>query len=87
MARPAANIITSIQINDFLAIDILEASALWVIMYKDQPFSIRQRRWSHKGEFPKYLRTVFPHRRSAENSAKKLNQQFNTRDFTVKKII
>ena len=87
MARPAAEIINSIQVTDTLGIDILAAEALWVIMYRAQPFSIRQRYWGARGEFPKYIRTTFPHKKSAENLAKKLNEQFITDEFVVKQIL
>jgi len=87
MARPSAEIINSIQVTDQFGIDILTAEALWVILYRDKPFSIRQRYWGANGEFPKYLRTTFPHKRSAENLAAKLNEQFITDEFVVTKIL
>ena len=87
MARPQAEIINSIQVTDQLGIDILAAEALWVILYRDKPFSIRQRYWGAKGEFPKYLRTTFPHKKSADNLATKLNLQFITDEFVVTKIL
>ena len=87
MARPSAEIINSIQVTDQLGIDILTAESLWVILYRDKPFSIRQRYWGMNGEFPKYIRTVFPHKKSAENLAKKLNEQFITDEFVVSKLL
>ena len=87
MARPAAQVINSTQVTDQLGIDILTAEALWVILYRDKPFSIRQRYWGANGEFPKYIRTVFPHKKSAENLAKKLNEQFITDEFVVSKLL
>lgn len=87
MARPAADVINSTQVTDLLAIDILTTTGLWVILYRDQPFSIRQRYWGARGEFPKYIRTTFPHKSSAENLAKKLNEYFITDEFVVTKIL
>ncbi len=87
MARPAAQVITSTQVTDTLTIDILAADSLWVILYNNKPFNIRQRYWTARGEFPKYIRTVFPHRQSAENLAKRLNEQFMTAEFAVSKLI
>jgi len=80
MARPAAEIINSVQVDDQLGIDILTAQGLWVILYRNKPFSIRQRYWGARGEFPKYIRTVFPHKKSAENLASKLNEHFITKN-------
>jgi hypothetical protein len=87
MARPQAEVINSIQVNEDLGIDILAAEGLYAIVYRDKPFSIRQRYWGTRGEFPKYIRTVFPHKKSAENLAKKLNEYFITNEFVVAKIL
>jgi hypothetical protein len=87
MARPQAEIINSIQVTDQFGIDILAAKSLYAIVYRDKPFSIRHRYWGIKGEFPKYIRTVFPHKSSAENLAKKLNEHFITDEFVVAKIL
>jgi hypothetical protein len=87
MARPAAEVLNSIQVNEDLGIDILSAGGLYAILYRDKPFSIRQRYWGMNGEFPKYIRTVFPHKSSAENLAKKLNEHFITDEFVVTKIL
>jgi hypothetical protein len=56
-------------------------------LYRAKPFSIRHRYWGAHGEFPKYIRTVFPHKSSAENLAKKLNEHFITDEFVVSKIL
>ena len=87
MARPSAEIINSIQVTDQLGVDILTAKGLWAIIYRGKPFSIRQRYWGMSGEFPKYIRTVFPHKKSAENLASKLNEYFITDEFVVTKIL
>jgi hypothetical protein len=87
MARPPAEIINSRQVTDEFGIDILTTQSLWAILYRDKPFSIRYRYWGARGEFPKYIRTVFPHKKSAENLAKKLNEHFITDEFVVAKIL
>jgi hypothetical protein len=87
MARPSAEVLNSIQVDEDLGIDILSAEGLYAIVYRDRPFSIRYRYWGTNGEFPKYIRTVFPHKKSAENLAKRLNEQFITNEFVVAKIL
>jgi hypothetical protein len=87
MARPQAEIINSIQVSEEFGIDILATSSLYAILYRDLPFSIRYRYWGTRGEFPKYIRTVFPHKKSAENLAKRLNEHFITDEFVVSKIL
>lgn len=87
MVRPSAKIIIKTEVTDYLGVDILEATSLYAVLYKDQPFNIRQRYWSAQGEMTKYPKIVYPSLAAANNLAKKLNQQFFTEDFTVKKII
>jgi hypothetical protein len=87
MARPSADVKTTTQVNDTLAIDILAVQGLYVVLYQGQPFSIRQRYWGARGEFPKYVATTFPHKKSAENLADKFNEHFMTTEFTVTKIL
>jgi hypothetical protein len=87
MARPAAEVINSRQVTNDFGIDILSTATLWAIIYQEQPFSIRYRYWGMNGEFPKYIRTVFPHKSSADNLAKRLNEYFFTEDFTVVKVL
>ena len=87
MARPGATTLLSRQLDDFTGIDILTAPGVWAVLYKDQPINLKTRYWSERGELKKYLRVVYPNAKPAENLAKKLNRDFFTEDFTVKKII
>jgi hypothetical protein len=87
MSRPAAEIILSTEVDDFNGIDVLTASALYTVLYKDRPINLKTRYWNARGEFKKYLRTTYPSIKPAENLANKLNLQFNCSDFTAKKII
>ena len=87
MARPPAETIISTNVSDFDSIDIMTASGLWAVLYKDQPISFRTRRWTAQGETRKYIKTVFPSPAPAKNLAKKLNAKFITTDFSVKKIL
>jgi hypothetical protein len=87
MARPGSEIIASTQVDDYLGIDILKSLGQWVVVYKQQPINLRQRYWGVRGEKPKYLRTSYSNPAPAENLAAKLNREFYTTDFTVKKVI
>ena len=87
MTRPSANLIMKTEVTDFMGIDILEAQGLYAVLYKDQPFNIRQRYWTAQGELTKYPKIVYPSEAAARNLAKKLNKYFFTEDFTVRKII
>ena len=87
MARPGAEIILSRQFDDFNSVEVLSAQGLYAVLYKDQPFNLKTEHWTERGELKKYLKVVYPNAKPAENLAKKLNRDFFTEDFTVKKII
>jgi len=87
MARPGAEILLSRQLDDFTGIEILAAPGVWAVLYRDQPINLKTRYWSERGELNKYLRVVYPNAKPAENLAKKLNRDFFTEDFTVRKIL
>ena len=87
MARPGATILLSRQLDDFNSVEVLSAPGLYAVLYKDQPFNLKTEHWTERGELKKYLKVVYPNLAPAENLAKKLNRDFFTEDFTVKKII
>jgi hypothetical protein len=87
MARPSAEIILSRQLDDFNSVEVLSAQGLYAVLYKDQPFNLKTTHWTERGELKKYLKVVYPNAKPAENLAKKLNRDFFTDEFTVKKII
>lgn len=87
MSRPSAETILTTQVDDFLGVDILSATALYTVLYKDKPINVKSRHWNEHGEFKKYTRTTYPSPKPAVNLAKKLNKLFFTTDFTVAKIL
>jgi hypothetical protein len=87
MARPPATTLLSTELDDFTGCDILSAPGLWAVLYKQQPFNLKTRYWSERGELNKYLRVVYPNAKPAKNLAEKLNKDFFTNEFSVRKII
>jgi len=87
MARPPATILLSRQLDDFTGCDILSAPGLWAVLYRQQPINLKTRYWSERGELNKYLRVVYPNAKPAKNLAAKLNKDFFTDEFSVRKII
>jgi hypothetical protein len=87
MARPSATILVSRHLDDFNSIEVLDAQGLYAVLYKDLPFNLKTKYWSERGELKKYIRTTYPNQAPADNLAAKLNRDFFTEDFTVKKII
>jgi len=87
MARPGATTLLSRQLDDFNSVEVLDAQGLYAVLYKELPFNLKTLHWTEKGELKKYLKVVYPNAKPAENLAKKLNKDFFTTEFTVKKII
>lgn len=87
MVRPAAEILQSKQINDYLSIDILNAHGLYAVVYKSKPINLKQKYWNAHGLLTKYPKTVFSNQAPANNLAAKLNKEFFTEDFSVIKIL
>lgn len=87
MARPPATILLSIQQDDFNSVEVLAAPGLYAVLYKDLPFNLKTNHWTEKGELKKYLKVVYPNQAPADNLAKKLNRDFYTDEFSVRKII
>lgn len=87
MARPGATILLSRHLDDFNSTEVLDAQGLYAVLYKDKPINLKTESWTERGQLKKYVRTTYPNKKPAENLAKKLNRDFFTEDFTVKKII
>jgi hypothetical protein len=87
MSRPSATILLSKNIDDYTGIEILNATSLYTVLYKDRPINVKNKYWNARGEFNKYTRTTYPNAAPADNLAEKLNELFFTTDFTVKKIL
>jgi|SRR5210317_1751672 len=88
MSRPKPNILLehTNKVN-YRVEQILDAEAVWMVVYKNKPFNLRSGHslLSHPG--PKYKKTSFTNPGHAYNLAKKLNSLFETNDFSVKKIV
>ena len=87
MSRPQAKILLRKEYPDQASTEILAAESLYAVVYKDQPINIKQRYYTMSGLAHKYLKSVFPSPAPAKNLATKLNTEFNTTDFTVKKVL
>jgi len=85
MARPSAETITSKEL-DYYTLDIMASEGYWLIAYKGLPVSLRQRFFTETGIKMKYPRTGFNNRAHCENLARRLNKEFNTKDFACIEI-
>lgn len=86
MARPKPEILNTTVVSDFLSVDILAAEHLYTVLYNNSAINIRQKYWTAQGEIVKYLKPTYANLAGAQNLATKLNKDFFTDKFTVKKI-
>jgi hypothetical protein len=87
MARPSAELIDRINVDDFLTIEILTAPGLWAVLHKGRAVNLKRLRLTVQGDDFKYMRTTYASAAPANNLAKKLNEYFMCDDFTVVKVL
>lgn len=85
MSRPSAKIVLSHTDRRWTVNEVLEAPTLYAVLYNGSTVTIR--RSSALTDAPaRYLRTVYPKRREAEQRCKRLNTLFSTTGFTVSEL-
>ena len=84
MSRPKPRVLLEhLDPNTNQLDQILEADAIWAVVYKDEPFNLKS---SSKQIGNKYKKVSFSNPGHAHNLAKKLNTTFNCSDFAVLKL-
>ena len=87
MSRPKPRVVAElIHKQTYRSDQILEAEAIWAVFYKGKPFNLKSHHDFMSNSDSKYKKTSFPNPGHAINLAKKLNNQFNTSDFSVFKL-
>lgn len=87
MSRPKPNIIIEhINKKTYKSEQVLEAEAIWAVFYKGKPFNLKSQNSLSSYSGSKYKKVSFSNPGHAKNLAKKLNIQFNTKDFEVVKL-
>ena len=84
MSRPKPTILLERVGDDMSAYQVCEADAIYAVCYKGRPIKIKTYaniEIDYPG--PKYAKTSFPTSGHAFNLAERLNQKFDTSDFTV----
>lgn len=81
--RPAPTIILEHRNEDYDAIQVLEAQKVYAILYKGNPIGLRCRNTLIDYPGPKYQKTTFTTPAHGFNRVDKLNQTFNTTDFSL----
>jgi hypothetical protein len=84
MSRPKPKIILEHTNRENYKVEqILESEAIWAVFYQDKPFNLKSGSAVSSYPGPKYKKVSFSNPGHARNLAKKLNNLFNTKDFSV----
>jgi len=84
MSRPKPTVILEyINNKTYKSEQVLEAEAIWAVFYQGKPFNLKSSNAITNYPGPKYKKVSFSNPGHAHNLAKKLNEMFNCKDFTV----
>ena len=87
MSRPKPTIILEHTNRETYKVEqILESDAIWAVFFKDKPFNLKSGSAVSSYPGPKYKKVSFSNPGHAHNLAKKLNDLFNSTEFTVVKL-
>jgi hypothetical protein len=84
MARNKPTVILeTVNKKTYLVEQILEADSVWAVYHKGKPINLKTFNMLVATRSPKYKKVAHSSKGHAINLAKKLNEKFNTKDFTV----
>ena len=83
MARPKPRVLLDELEPSGMMFEVCEADAVYSVYYKGKPIKIRRRDMTKRYPNSKYNKVSFPEPGHAFNLAERLNEKFNTADFTV----
>lgn len=84
MSRPKPTVILEhIDKKTYKSEQVLAAEAIWAVFYKNEPFNLKSSNVLTNYPGPKYKKVSFSNPGHAHNLAKKLNNLFNSDDFSV----
>ena len=87
MARPKPNIILESVDKSYNSEQILEAGAIFAVYHENKPINLRTLNTLVNYPGPKYKKVSFSNSGHAFNLADRLNDKFNTDQFTVVKLL
>ena len=82
MSRPKPTIICSHSDNN-LIVEVCEADAVYAVLFQGQPIKVRKQNPEKLFQGIKYSKTSFPEPGHAMRLARKLNDTYNSTEFTV----
>jgi hypothetical protein len=87
MSRPKPTILLEhVDKASYKCEQVLQAEAIWAVFYNDKPFNLKTSNAITNYPGPKYKKVSFSNPGHAHNLAEKLNETFNTKDFSVVKL-
>jgi len=87
MSRPKPKVLLEhVNKKTYKTEQILDAEAIWAVFYQGKPFNLKSSNMITNYPGPKYKKVSFSNPGHAHNLAKKLNQMFQSKDFTVVKL-
>jgi|TARA_B100002019_G_C20698984_1_gene324750 hypothetical protein len=87
MSRPKPTIILEHTNRESFKVEqILESEAIWAVFYQGKPFNLKSGSMVSSYPGPKYKKVSFSNPGHARNLAKKLNNLFDTNDFSVYRL-
>ena len=87
MSRPKPDIILeNVNKKTYRSVQVLKAEAIWAVFYQEKPFNLKSSNVLTNYPGPKYKKVSFSNPGHAHNLAKKLNDLFNSTDFTVVRL-
>ena len=87
MSRPKPTVLLeTVDKKTYKGEQVLKADAIWAVFYQGEPFNLKSYNVLTNYPGPKYKKTSFSNPGHAINLSKKLNDTFNTEDFSVVKL-
>ena len=87
MSRPKPTVILeNINNKTYKSEQVLEADAIWAVLYQEKPFNLKSANALTNYPGPKYKKVSFSNPGHAHNLAKKLNEMFKSEEFSVFKL-
>lgn len=84
MSKPKPRVLLESIDDNMRALQVCEADAIYAVCYKGRPIKVKtQANIELPYPGPKYAKTAFPTSGHAFNLADRLNQKFETADFSV----
>jgi hypothetical protein len=88
MSRPKPTVLLEhIDKKTYKSDQILAAEAIWAVFYQSKPFNLKTQNSLTNFPGPKYKKVSFSNPGHAHNLAKKLNDLFNTDQFSVVRLV